>query len=76
MQKSTPLAVRVGIFLSLGLILLVGLAPLQVSRKGGSGRLYEVTALFDDASGLDIGADVSLRGVRIGRVQEMDFSRR
>lgn len=58
----------VGIFLLTGLLLLGGLI-LQFARfKERFGGFYQITVVFDDASGVIKGSEVRMGGARIGRV--------
>ncbi|MHA1567914.1 MAG: outer membrane lipid asymmetry maintenance protein MlaD [Alphaproteobacteria bacterium] len=64
----------VGIFVAAGLAALFMLA-MKVSNlaayQGDEG--YEVTARFEDISGLKVRSPVTMSGVRIGRVKHIDF---
>lgn len=66
------MTVRVGIFVLVGLVILIGFS-LRVREQGVGRDSYMLTAYFEEALGLEKGADVSLRGVRIGRVDEIRF---
>ncbi|GBE14460.1 MAG TPA: MCE family protein [Proteobacteria bacterium] len=66
---------RLGVFVIVGFAILVWgtMKVTQLGEKGG----YELTAVFDDASGLDINAPVRMVGVNVGRVKAIDvFERR
>jgi len=72
MPNTSGMAVKVGIFVVLGLVLLIGFS-LRVQENGIRGEAYELDAYFRDALGLERGAQVSLHGVRIGRVESLGF---
>lgn len=72
MQSSTSLSVRVGIFVLVGLVILIGFS-LRVQEDSVGSKTYKMQAYFEEALGLEKGADVSLRGVRIGRVESLRF---
>lgn len=73
METKANLAVRVGIFIVIGILLLLGLS-LRVDKslfKKPEGT--ELKAYFDDAKGLEIGAPVRLAGFDVGNVTWMTF---
>ncbi|CAN5424500.1 MlaD family protein [soil metagenome] len=72
MQPNSPLAVRVGIFFTLAIVILIGFS-LQVGREGFFKDTYEIVANFRQAGGVDPGTKVTLRGVPIGSVKVMDW---
>ena len=66
--------------LSTGLFVLLGFAALfflttQITDKGVSwgSQGYRLTAKFENVGGLKVGAPVSMSGVKIGRVEHIDF---
>ena len=71
-MKSRGLEIVVGMFVCLG-IAAVFILTLRVSNLAGAttGPGYEVTAQFSNIGGLRSGAQVSLAGVRIGRVSNI-----
>jgi phospholipid/cholesterol/gamma-HCH transport system substrate-binding protein len=72
MPHTSGMAVKVGIFVVIGLILLIGFS-LRVEQNGLRGETYQVDAYFKNALGLEVGSEVSLHGVRVGRVDELGF---
>jgi phospholipid/cholesterol/gamma-HCH transport system substrate-binding protein len=73
METKVKLAVRVGIFIVIGILLLLGLS-LRVDEsifKKPAGT--ELKAYFDDAKGLEIGAPVRIAGFNVGTVTRMLF---
>ncbi len=72
MQTDTPLAVRVGIFFTIAVLIALGLS-LQVGKSSFFKSQYEIVANFRQASGIEPGTKVTLRGVPIGRVKSMDW---
>lgn len=75
MQSNSSLAIRVGIFFTIALILIMGLS-LQVGHGGLFANTYEVIANFRQAHGIDSGTRVTLRGVPVGSVKSMDWNPR
>ncbi|MCB2153550.1 MCE family protein [bacterium] len=72
MPNSSGIAVKVGIFVVVAMILLIAFS-VRVSDGLFKEDRYHVVAHFDDAVGLEVGSDVSLRGVRVGKVEQMGF---
>ncbi|MDE5833653.1 MAG: outer membrane lipid asymmetry maintenance protein MlaD [Desulfovibrio sp.] len=58
----------VGIFVLIGLLCVAWLAIKLGKMELFSSQGFELTARFDSASGLRVGADVELAGVPVGRV--------
>ncbi len=73
MKKNTNIYFLVGLFVCIGFLGLLILA----FRVGGlaftSQRSYEIHAIFSDVSGLTTRADVSIAGVNVGRVLDIDL---
>jgi len=75
MDQSRTLEIWVGVFIALGLAALVVLA-MQVSNLASYTReesVYHLTARFDNIGGLKVRSPVSVGGVRVGRVDGIDF---
>lgn len=72
MPNTSGLAVRVGIFVVVGLMLLIGFS-LRVTNGFGGSNTYSVRGYFDSAVGLEPNAKVSLAGLAIGEVKEIGF---
>ncbi len=64
------LELSVGIFVLIGLTCLIYLA-VHLGRMEVFGQGYEVTASFDNISGLKTGAAVEVAGVEVGRVENI-----
>ncbi len=73
MQQNASLAVKVGIFFTLGVIIIMGLS-LRVGDNPFRNDRYEILADFRQATGIEPGTGVQLRGVPIGRVESMDWN--
>lgn len=73
-QDSKTVEIWVGLFVAAGLAALFVLA-MQVSNLSmvGQGDGYEVTARFENISGLKVRAPVTMAGVEIGRVADIGF---
>lgn len=72
METNKTLMLRVGIFITIGLILLVWFslkteAPTKI--KGG----YQLFTRFEQVKGIEIGSMVTMSGVDIGRVEKIFF---
>ena len=64
----------VGVFVAAGLAALFMLAMKVSDLASYSGdEGYEVTARFEDVSGLKVRSPVTMSGVRIGRVKQIEF---
>jgi phospholipid/cholesterol/gamma-HCH transport system substrate-binding protein len=63
----------VGGFVLLGLVCLAYLA-IHLGKMEVWGRGYRVVAIFDNISGLDLGAAVEVAGVHVGRVETIRLS--
>ncbi|MFZ1641948.1 MAG: outer membrane lipid asymmetry maintenance protein MlaD [Candidatus Contendobacter sp.] len=77
MATLKKLELAVGIFVVLGLAAFFMLA-MKVSNIAelGEDQGYKVTARFENIGGLKVSAPVTLSGVRIGRVVDIDLDRR
>ncbi|WP_457599188.1 MlaD family protein [Hydrogenimonas sp.] len=65
---------KVGLFVTIGLILLFALST-QVNKFQGFGKKgYDVQAVINDASGLEPHAKVKMKGVEIGYVKKISLS--
>jgi phospholipid/cholesterol/gamma-HCH transport system substrate-binding protein len=74
MQNSRALEIGVGLFVAGGLAALFMLA-MQVSNLSAniSSKSYEVTAAFQNIGGLKVRSPVTVSGVRVGRVEAIDY---
>ena len=77
MMQSRTVEIWVGLFIAAGLAALFMLA-MQVSNLTvvNSDEGYDVTARFENISGLKVRSPVSMAGVRIGRVTHIGFDSR
>jgi len=75
-MNSRLVEIWVGIFIAAGAAALFMLA-MQVSNLStySNDEGYEITARFEDASGLKVRSPVAMAGVRIGRVTGIDFDK-
>lgn len=73
-MNSRIIEIGVGIFVAIGLAALLILS-LQVSNFTllDNGPSYQVSARFENISGLKVGAPVSIAGVRVGEVVDIRF---
>ena len=74
MQNTRAMEIWVGLFVAGGLVALFMLA-MQVSNLSAniSSQSYEVTAAFQNIGGLKVRSPVTVSGVRIGRVEAIDY---
>lgn len=72
METTSRFAVRVGIFFTLALVIVLGLS-LQIGKGGLINDQYEIVANFRQAIGVEPGTRVALRGVPIGTVKSLDW---
>ena len=74
MQNSRSMEIAVGLFVAGGLAALFMLA-MQVSNLSAniSGESYTVTAAFQNIGGLKVRSPVTVSGVRVGRVEAIDY---
>jgi phospholipid/cholesterol/gamma-HCH transport system substrate-binding protein len=74
MQNTRAMEIWVGLFVAGGLAALFMLA-MQVSNLSAniSSQSYEVTAAFQNIGGLKVRSPVTVSGVRIGRVEAIDY---
>ncbi len=64
---------KVGLFLALGLIVLVISVFMLGANKSVFQNSYSISTYFDSVQGLNNGAIVSLAGVKIGNVESIDY---
>lgn len=73
MSNEKRTAIRVGIYVAIGIAVLVGAVFLLGSKGGLFSRKSELYAYFDDINGLVVGAPVRLAGLDVGRVSQITF---
>ncbi|MBC7389972.1 MAG: MCE family protein, partial [Opitutaceae bacterium] len=66
-------AVMVGIFISLGILFLIGGILTIGNIHGTFTKKMNVVAVFDNVNGLQAGGNVWFSGVKIGTVKKLDF---
>lgn len=73
MRNENKRSVKVGIFVLIGIIILVvGILTLGAQQKAFVNSI-RVTSVFDDVGGLQTGNNVWFSGVKIGTVKEINF---
>ena len=65
--------VKVGLFLAIGLAVLITSVFMLGSNKSLFQKSYSLVTYFDSVQGLNNGAIVSIAGFKIGNVQSIDF---
>jgi phospholipid/cholesterol/gamma-HCH transport system substrate-binding protein len=74
MMKPVSALWRLALSVGVAVALLIGLANIVIHPVVADTRTY--TAEFTDASGLHVDGDVRVRGVRVGKVEAVDLTRR
>jgi len=74
MVRSRFMEIGVGLFVAAGMVALFMLA-MQVSNLSNSisGDTYVITAAFENIGGLKVRSPVTVSGVRVGRVDSIDY---
>ena len=74
MRNTRVIEIAVGLFIAAGMAALFLLA-MQVSNlsTAGSGESYTITATFENIGGLKVRSPVTVSGVRVGRVDAIDY---
>lgn len=75
-MNNRAIEIGVGVFVALGIAALFMLA-MQVSNLGtiggGDGDSYRISATFSNVGGLKVRAPVTVSGVRVGRIDAIDY---
>ena len=74
MRNTRVIEIAVGVFIAAGMSALFLLA-MQVSNLSnrGSGETYAIIAAFENIGGLKVRSPVTVSGVRVGRVDAIDY---
>ena len=70
-MQSKALEILVGFFFALGVAAIFILTFRVASLDAGAGEGYRLTARFENIGGLKVGSAVTMAGVRVGRVREI-----
>lgn len=73
MRNDNKKTVIVGIFVLIGIIILVAGIMTLGNQQKAFGKNFSLKAVFDDIGGLQIGNNVWYSGVKIGTVRKIDF---
>lgn len=73
MSNERQTAIRVGVYVALGVTVLIGAVFVLGSQGGLFTRKSELYTYFDDINGLVVGAPVRLAGLDVGRVSQITF---
>lgn len=78
MDRVRTMEIGVGLFVAAGLAALFVLAMKvsNLSSFAGDENVYNVVARFDNVGGLKVRSPVSVGGVRVGRVSDIEFDNR
>jgi len=72
MNKAWSAEFKVGIFVIAGCLILIFMSfKVGKFKFFGGGKTYEVSVLFDNTEGLDVGGSVQISGVVVGRVKDI-----
>lgn len=71
-MSTAKTTVRVGIFFVVGIVALLGFS-LFVSQAELGKNTYTLIAHFKEGQGLEVGSDVTIRGVPAGKVERIEF---
>ncbi|MCM8772215.1 MAG: MlaD family protein [Candidatus Omnitrophica bacterium] len=71
MEKKLSIEIKVGIFVFLAILAVIGFIFTQT--KFGKVKGYEIGVLFDYVGGLEIGSPVRVSGVRVGEVKKIEI---
>ncbi|TAF82944.1 MAG: MCE family protein [Sphingobacteriales bacterium] len=73
MQENNKKAIKVGVFIFIGLILfVVGVFTLGTQKKAFN-KSFSVNVVFNDIQGLKVGNNVWFSGVKIGTIKKIQF---
>lgn len=75
MAKSTSQKIKVGIFVIVGTVLLVGTLYFIGKQQNIFGNNIKMYAVFKDVNGLQIGNNVRYSGINIGTVSEIEMTK-
>ncbi len=73
MAKDTFNNIRLGIFVIAGLFLFTAAVYTVGARQSKFGEQYHLDALFNNASGLQVGHNVRYNGIKVGSVEDIIF---
>lgn len=73
MSNERQTAIRVGMYVAIGVTVLISAVFVLGSKSGLFTRKSELYAYFDDINGLVVGAPVRLAGLDVGRVSQITF---
>jgi len=73
MESKLSLKIRVGIFVSIGILLTMVVIFLLGGEKNHFERHYSLYSRFNNISGLRIGASVFLAGITVGSIKDIHF---
>jgi len=71
MEKKVNIEIKVGIFVFMAILGIIGFIFTQT--KAGKWAGYEINVLFDYVSGLEVGSPVRVSGVRVGEVKKIEI---
>ncbi len=73
MKQTRAVELGTGLFVFLGVLALFFLTTQTTQTEFLGDDAYRITARFENVGGLKVGAPVSMAGVKIGRVESIEF---
>lgn len=73
-MSSKPNDFKIGLFVLIGVAILLGALFIFGASKWFQGKMLQETYVSEDVSGLKVGAPVTLRGVPVGQVTHINFT--
>lgn len=73
MKKNVTKDIRLGIFVTVGLLLFIGALYFVGKKQGMFSKTFRVCAVFSDVSGLRVGNNVRFSGINLGIIESIDI---
>src|SRR4051812_28244697 len=73
MEKETGYRIRLGIFVSIGVALLIVTIYVIGKKQNLFGTTFKVSGIFHNVSGLQVGSNVRFSGISIGTVENIEI---
>ena len=73
MEKSANQKIKLGVFVILGLVLFIAAVYFIGNKKNMFGQTSELTAVFNNVNGLQVGNNVRYSGINVGTVRAIEM---